>query len=352
MKTVLLTLLVFGLIIMLHETGHFIFAKLFGVKVEEFSFGMGPALWSSRRRGTQYSVRAFPIGGFVAMEGEDDAGSGAIIKEAHDSSEAVGDPFYVKPTWQRFLILAAGAFMNVVLGFIILLIITMSSELIGTSTVAAFDENAVSAQYLQAGDQILRVNGYSVGGYNDAIFQMFRDEDGVIDFSILRNGEKLDVTVPFPTEELSDGITGMRMDFKFLGEEVTFGNALGYASQWTVSMVKQVWYSVLDIISGRYGLQAVSGPVGTATVISQASSQGARTFWLLVAYITINVGVFNLLPLPALDGGRLLFVIIEMVFRRPVPAKYEAWVHRIGIILLLGLIILITYSDIYKLITA
>ena len=139
------------------------------------------------------------------------------------------------------------------------------------------------------------------------------------------------------------------MDFKFLGEPVSFRNTLSYAWHWTFSLVKQVWYSVIDILSGRYGLQAISGPVGTATIISQASSQGLRTFLLLIAYITINVGVFNLLPLPALDGGRILFVLIEMIFRRPVPTKFEAWVHRIGIILLLGLIAVVTFSDITKL---
>ena len=178
---------------------------------------------------------------------------------------------------------------------------------------------------------------------------MLRDQDGVIDFTLIRDGEEMLVTVPFRTEELADGITGMQMDFKFQGIPVTFGNTLSYAWHWTFSLVKQVWYSVLDVVTGRYGLQAISGPVGTATVISEASSQGLRTFLLLVAYITINVGVFNLLPLPALDGGRLLFVLIEMIFRKPVPPKLEAWVHRIGIALLFGLIIVVTFSDIVKL---
>lgn len=351
MKTVLLTILVFGLIIILHEGGHFMMAKLFHVKVEEFSFGMGPDLWKMKRKGTQYSIRAFPIGGYVAMEGEDDAGSGAVVKDELDASEATGDPLYSKPAWQRFLILAAGALMNLLLGMVILIIITASSQIVGTTTVAQFDEGAVSAQYLQAGDKVLKVNQYSVNCYSDAIFQLYRDEDGTIDMTVLRDGQKLTVTVPFHTEPQQDGTTGLQIDFKFQGEKASFANTVSYSWNWTVSLVKQVWYSITDIISGRYGLKAISGPVGTATVISQASAAGLRTFLLLVAYITINVGVFNLLPLPALDGGRLLFVIIEMIFRRPVPTRYEAWVHRVGIILLLGLIVLITYSDIVKLVT-
>lgn len=351
MKTILLTILVFGLIIILHEMGHFLLARLFHVKIEEFSFGMGPAIWSTAKKGTRYSIRVFPIGGYVAMEGEDDAGSGAIVKEPDAFSQAEGQPFNEKPAWQRFFILMAGAVMNILLGLIILIIITASSKIIGTTTIAVFDENAVSAQYLEVGDEILKINNYSVSSYNDAIFQLYRDEDGVIDITVLREGEKKTVTVPFHTEETDDGLSGMLLDFKFLGVDVTLGNAISYSWNWTVSLVKQVWYSLVDIVSGRYGLKAISGPVGTATVISEASSQGMRSFWLLVAYITINVGVFNLLPLPALDGGRLFFVLIEIIFRKPVPQKYEAWVHRIGIMLLFGLIILVTYSDIVKLIT-
>ena len=144
MKTVLLTVLVFGVIIILHETGHFLFAKLFHVKVEEFSFGMGPKLWSREKKGTQYSIRAFPIGGYVAMEGEDDAGSGAVIREEIHSA-AEGDPLYAKPAWQRLIIMVAGAVMNVILGSIMLVVVTAMSGLIGTTTVAVFDENSVSA---------------------------------------------------------------------------------------------------------------------------------------------------------------------------------------------------------------
>ena len=182
MKTVILTILVFGVIIMLHESGHFLFAKLFHVKVEEFSFGMGPKLWSRIKRGTQYTIRAFPIGGYVAMEGEDDAGSGAVVREKIVSA-AEGSPLYEKPAWQRFIIMAAGAVMNVILGFIILIVVTAMSGLIGTTTVAVFDEDSVSANYLQAGDEIIKVNGYNTRFYGDATFQMLRDQDGTIDFT-------------------------------------------------------------------------------------------------------------------------------------------------------------------------
>ena len=236
MKTVILTILVFGVIIMLHESGHFLFAKLFHVKVEEFSFGMGPKLWSRIKRGTQYTIRAFPIGGYVAMEGEDDAGSGAVVREKIVSA-AEGGPLYEKPAWQRFIIMAAGAVMNVILGFIILIVVTAMSGLIGTTTVAVFDEDSVSANYLQAGDEIIKVNGYNTRFYGDATFQMLRDQDGTIDFTLIRDGEVMEVTVPFRTEELSDGITGMHMDFKFLGEPVNFSTTITYAWHWTFSLV-------------------------------------------------------------------------------------------------------------------
>ena len=139
------------------------------------------------------------------------------------------------------------------------------------------------------------------------------------------------------------------IDFQCYGKEPTFFSSVGYAFEWTASTVKQVWYSLLDIVTGRFGLSEISGPVGTATIIQQASSQGIRSFLVMVAMITINVGVFNLLPIPALDGGRLLFLLVEIIRRKPVPAKYESVVHAVGLVLMLGLIAVVTFSDIMKL---
>ncbi len=355
--TILLTLVVFGVIITLHELGHFLFAKLFGVRVNEFSFGMGPSLWGKQVGETLYSIRAFPVGGYVAMEGEDE-----------DSAD--GRAFCNKPAWQRFIILAAGAVMNVVLGLLILIALVSRMELLGTNVVADFHEDSVSAQYLQSGDRIVAVNSYNTPGYNDVVFQLIRDEDSVVELEVLRGGdlsmsswerlaagwglndgnlgEKITVTVPFNTMEYEDGTRTVQLDFVFYGVERTLGNTITYAAQWTISVVKQVWYSLMDILTGRFGLKEISGPVGTATIISEASSKGSDSLLMIVAFITINVGVFNLLPIPALDGGRLFFLLVEILFRRPVPAKYEAYVHAVGLVLMLGLIVVVTFSDIFK----
>ena len=360
MVTFLLTVLVFGVIITLHELGHFTFAKLFKVRVNEFSFGMGPQLWSKQGKETRYSIRLLPIGGYVSMEGEDE--------ESGD-----GRAFCNKAPWQRFVILFAGAFMNIVLGLLLLGIITAQMSLLPMNMIAEFYPESTSQEVLQPTDRIIRVNGYSTNNYNDLVFQLMRDEDGVVDLTVLRGADP-DITVwdriasafgasdknmgqviqipqhAFEMEDNGQGGKALIIDFKFYGKEPTFFSALGYSFQWTGSVVKQVWYSLWDIVTGRYGLSEISGPVGTATIIQQASAQGLRTFLVMVAMITINVGVFNLLPIPALDGGRLLFLLVEMVRRKPVPAKYEAWVHGVGLILMLGLIAVVTFSDIMKLI--
>jgi len=358
--TFLLTLLVFGVIITLHELGHFTFAKLFGVQVNEFSFGMGPQLFGWEKGETRYAIRALPIGGYVAMEGEDEeSGSGRA--------------FCNKPPWQRFIILFAGAFMNILLGLLLLGIIAAQMDLIPMNMVADFYPDSTSSQVLQQKDRIIEVNGYDTSGYNDMIFQLVRDQDGVVDLTVLRGGdptltawdrllgafgasEKEQGEIirilghAFQMEDNGQGGRTLVIDFQCYGQENDFLRTVGYSVEWTISIVKQVWYSLLDIITGRFGLSEISGPVGTATIIQQASSQGLRSLLVLAAMITINVGVFNLLPVPALDGGRLLFLLVEMIFRRPIPAKYEAWVHAVGLVLMLGLIAVVTFSDVMKLI--
>lgn len=360
LKTILLTVLIFGVIINIHELGHFLFAKLFGVRVHEFSFGMGPQLLAWKRGETQYSIRLFPIGGFVAMEGEDE--------ESGD-----GRAFCNKPAWQRFVILFAGAGMNLLLGLCLLGFTTSQMNLLGTNVVGRTTEGAASASSLQPGDRIIQVNGYNTPGYNDVVFQLIRDQDGVVDLTVLRGGdlsmtrwertlaslglgkkdpgEKLSLTIPFQMEDAGDGLRVLKIDFVFLGAERTLSNGIYYTFQQTVSTVKQVWYSFLDIITGRFGLSQLSGPVGTASVIQQASSQGLRSLVMLVAYITINVGVFNLLPIPALDGGRLFFLLIGALLRRPIPQQYEAYINAAGMMLLLIFVGIVTFSDVMKLVT-
>lgn len=337
-------LLFFGVIIMIHECGHFACAKLFKVKVNEFSLGMGPALFKRKKDDTLYAVRLFPIGGYVAMEGEDDAS---------EDDRA----FNKKPVWQKMIIVVAGALMNLILGFILMvLLLTTSTDLIGTNTIKEFYPDAVSSQYgLQAGDRFVEIDGHHVWSELDLSFLMSRSQDGVFDFVVERDGEKVTLNdVHFATEQ-QNGITLIQYDFIIIGEQPGFLNIVKNAFTQSASIVRMVWLSVFDLVTGRYGMSELAGPVGTVDIIAdvtaQAVSSGSLTNLLtIMAFITINVGVANLLPLPALDGGRFLFLAVEAVRRKPVNPKYEGYVHAAGLALLLLLMVVVTYNDIARIV--
>lgn len=337
-------LLFFGVIIMIHECGHFACAKLFKVKVNEFSLGMGPALFKRKKGDTLYAVRLFPIGGYVAMEGEDDAS---------EDDRA----FNKKPVWQKMIIVVAGALMNLILGFILMvLLLTTSTDLIGTNTIKEFYPDAVSSQYgLQAGDRFVEIDGHHVWSELDLSFLMSRSQDGVFDFVVERDGEKVTLNdVHFATEQ-QNGITLIQYDFIIIGEQPGFLNIVKNAFTQSASIVRMVWLSVFDLVTGRYGMSELAGPVGTVDIIAdvtaQAVSSGSLTNLLtIMAFITINVGVANLLPLPALDGGRFLFLAVEAVRRKPVNPKYEGYVHAAGLVLLLLLMVVVTYNDIARIV--
>ena len=341
---ILFALLFFGVIIMIHECGHFACAKLFKVKVNEFSLGMGPALFKRKKGDTLYAVRLFPIGGYVAMEGEDDAS---------EDDRA----FNKKPVWQKMIIVVAGALMNLILGFILMvLLLTTSTDLIGTNTIKEFYPDAMSSQYgLQAGDRFVEIDGHHVWSELDLSFLMSRSQDGVFDFVVERDGEKVTLNdVHFATEQ-QNGITLIQYDFIIIGEQPGFLNIVKNAFTQSASIVRMVWLSVFDLVTGRYGMSELAGPVGTVDIIAdvtaQAVSSGSLTNLLtIMAFITINVGVANLLPLPALDGGRFLFLAVEAVRRKPVNPKYEGYVHAAGLALLLLLMVVVTYNDIARIV--
>lgn len=340
---ILIAVLFFGLLIFFHELGHFIFAKLFKVKVHEFAMGMGPTLFKFKKGETKYALRLFPIGGFVSMEGED---------EESDDEGA----FCNKAAWKRFIIVAAGGVINLIMGVLIVAVMLSQSDLIGLPQIHSFEENAVSSQYLQAGDEIKKINGKRVFSEYDLSFLMMRDADGIMEFTVERDGETVVLPeVPFQTYD-NNGVNTIIYDFIIRGVEPGFLNVASNALKQSVSIGRIVWISLLDLVTGQYGLSDLSGPIGTVTFIADAAAQGATQamdftyMFNLMAMIAINIGLFNLLPLPALDGGRIFFIAIEMIFRKRVPAKYEGWVHAVGIVLLLGLMVVISFSDIMKLI--
>ncbi|MGN0527181.1 MAG: M50 family metallopeptidase [Acutalibacteraceae bacterium] len=336
----LLAIFLFGIIIVIHEFGHFSFAKLFKVKVNEFSIGMGPKLFQKQKGETAYSVRLFPIGGFVSMEGED---------EQSDDENA----FNNKPAWQRFIIVAAGAVLNMLLGILVVAICLSCSELVGSRTIHSFMVDATSSQSgLQVGDEIVKINGTHVYSSKGVAYNFVRDVDDKLDITVIRDGEKVTLKdVKFNQFEY-EGKLYIQQDFYLVGEEPTFLNVLENSFRETASIVQMVRLSLVDLCTGKYGMKDVSGPIGTISAIAEntaepeAFSDKILTALNFLSMITINVGMFNLLPIPALDGGRLFFIIIEMITRRSIPKKSEAIVHTIGLILLLILMVVISISDV------
>jgi len=335
--TILKTVIMLGVLILAHEFGHFITAKLSGIKVNEFSLGMGPKIFGKKKGDTQYTLRAFPIGGFVAMEGEDE--------ESDDENS-----YMKKPKWKRAIVLVAGATMNLVLGLIILGVLTCNSNLIGTKVIAGFKEGATSNAKLQQYDEIKKINGHRVAIDNDIIFELVRDEDGLVDFTVVRDGETVELKeVPFAMETAEDGTRSITLDFSVYGKEKNVFGVIGHAFKWTGSVIKTVWVSLIELVTGKYSISELSGPVGVATAVGQASSYGWDSLFMLVAYITINLGVFNLLPFPALDGGKLALLVVELIRGKPLDPKYEGYINLAGLALLFGLMIVVTVSDVIKL---
>lgn len=337
--SIITALLVFSFMIFIHEYGHYIAARRFGVTIEEFSIGMGPRLFShrSKKTGIAYSLRALPIGGFVSMPGEN-GGS--------DDPNALCN----KPVWKRMIVVFAGAFMNFVLGIVIMIYIVVSSPALGSTTIVGFADGSMSeACGLMIGDRIVEVDSSPVHVANELVYEVMRGGINPIDIKVVRGGEEITVPdVRFPTATQS-GVLFASTDFYVAREEKTFATVVKHSFFRSVSTVKMIYESFVDLIGGRYGLDAVSGPIGVTEAIGTTVKTGGFTNLLnLVVMITMNLGVFNLLPLPALDGGRLVFMIVELVRRRPVDPELEAKIHAVGIIALLLLMAAVTYKDITK----
>lgn len=372
-----MALLVLNLLVMIHEFGHFIVAKLCGVKVNEFAIGMGPKLLKWGKGETLYTIRALPIGGFCAMEGEDsEAPTPSALGGNADRGETTTEEhrsFANKKVWQRILIVIAGAAMNLILGFALLLVYNGVLEeprgssqqvLFATTTIASLDEESSAYRTgLRPGDAIVEVNGRRILMDMDLTMEMQNDADGILQMVVRRevDGQLQTKTLDAVTFQVkTDEQTGQRYliyDFALYGEPRTFLNTITYSAKQELSVATLVWRSLVDIVRGNYGLNDLSGPVGTVDVIADAVGDavggsdplaGWRSLVMLMVMITVNLGVFNLLPLPALDGGRLIFLVWEGITRKPVPAKFESLIHFAGIVLLLLLMLLITYSDIRK----
>lgn len=334
----LVAIALFLVLIIIHEFGHFIAAKLLGVRVNEFAVGFGPKLFSKQGKETKYSVNLVPLGGYCAMEGED---------EASGDSRA----FCNKKPWKRFIIVMMGATFNLILGLIIVAITLAPQKAFNSTVVAEFKENAVSEQSgLRVNDKITEVDGRKIFSTYDLSYAFTNVKNGEIDMVVKRDGKKVELNGVKFDSATENGINYLTVDFYVYGIKKNVGSYLKQTVSTSISYCAVVWRSLIDLIGGKYGISAVSGPVGVTAAIGSAAKANLADMLPIMALITINLGIFNLLPIPALDGGRLLFILIEMIFRKPVPQKYEAIVHAVGFAILIGFMILITAKDIWSLI--
>lgn len=333
----LIAILLFLVLILIHEFGHFIAAKLLGVRVNEFAVGFGPKLFSVKGKETLYRFNLIPFGGYCAMEGEEE--------ESADQKA-----FCNKKPWRRFIIVAMGAIFNLLLGLIIVAIVLAPQKAFLSTVVGGFEENAKSQQTgLAVDDKILEVDGRKIYTTYDLSYSFTNVDDGKIDITVLRDGkEKVLKDVTFETEE-ENGISYLTVDFSVYGIEKTVGSYIKQTFKTAVSYCAVIWRSLLDMIGGKYGISAVSGPVGVTAAIGDVARQSLTAVLPIMALISINLGLFNLFPIPALDGGRLLFILIEMILKRPIPQKYESVIHAIGFVILIAFMIIIAAKDIWML---
>lgn len=442
---IIIGVLLFMLIIFFHEGGHFIAAKRSGVQVNEFSLGMGPKIISFKKGETQYSLRLLPIGGYCAMEGED---------EESDNPRA----FNNAKVWKRMIIIIAGAVMNILLGFIMMFVIVVQSPEYSSTTVAQFYEFAYSANSgLKSGDTFVKINDYSIHTAQDISFAVATTKCKKVDGSsvtiykedctsylyelyvsfytdktfvkenkkqivkihkILTEGvhkinavntkseadklykeyyDKMEIAagqVDYKIPDIKERKTRQRfvtdaevirdgkhvvlknlefytflkskdakdpsvtIDFSVKPIEKNFGTVIEQTGKQTVSTIRMVWSSIVGLIQGQFSFKDISGPVGAASAITQVASEGLKSSFgdavnnilFVMMIITVNLGIFNMLPFPALDGGRFLFLLIEAVFHKPIPRKVEKIVNAVGLILLLGFMAVITFKDVIQLI--
>lgn len=346
---------------------------------------MGPKLISkkSKKTGIAYSLRLLPFGGFVSMVGENDEGmieadsvdgesgeSGAsdASGESGSTKTPVQDPRALcqKPVWQRIIITAAGGVMNLLLGLILSAVFVCSSEVIGAPIVAQFSENAVSQkQGLMLEDVITHVNGKPVSSHMEVSYAILHDGFEPVDLTVRRNvtfrrndegvvtswsgGDVVELKdVTFGTEE-TEGIVLGQMDFKVLRVAKTPFNVIGQTFGNMRLAVRQVWDGLVDLITGHVGVDQVSGPVGVTNEIGKAASMGFSSFIYIVLVITVNLGLLNLFPIPALDGGRIVFQLIELIFRKPVPRRIEGLIHMAALMVLMLFMLIVTGRDLFKL---
>ena len=343
--TLIYFILILGVIILIHEFGHFIFAKKAGIYVYEFSIGMGPRIfkWTRKNDETEYSIRLIPIGGFVQMAGE----------EIEDDPEVPKDKkFSAKTFGQKFMTVIAGIMNNFLLAIFLYFIIALFTGAPQNKAIVG----EISKDYpaytsgLQTGDRILKLNGKDASTYDTLALQLQVNTGEDITLEVERDGKNIEVELtPKKVKENGEGI--YRYGFAITDKvETGFFASLKYAFSKTFSLIHQMILIIGYLITGNLGINALSGPVGIFGIVGTAADAGIWSVLSLIALLSVNVGFINLSPIPAFDGGRLIFIIIEKIKGKPVGPKLENTIHAVGLFLLMALMLLITYNDIIRLI--
>lgn len=347
--TIVFTVLLFGLLIFIHELGHYTAARSFGVGIREFSIGMGPKLKSWKGKVNDFSIRAFPIGGYVSMVGETSADK---PEEGDEGKTGLNE----KPLWQRAIVILAGPMMNLIFGFILMLIFVICLRVLPTTTVDRFGSGSISnASGLSIGDRIIEIDGTSVHVYNDMAYIIALRGKEPLDVKVIRNGEEIVLTdVIFPVDS-SSGISMGDIDFLPKYSEKSFGSVMYNAFWQSYSTIRMTYESLFRTVKGEYGMDAVSGPIGIGNqveeVITSSSDMYVTCMNLLsmAMLISVSLGIMNLLPIPVLDGGHLLFYIIEAIRRKPLSEKTQATINAVFMILLFGFMIFVSLKDLFNL---
>ena len=351
---VLAAILIFGVLIAVHEVGHFAAAKLCGVRVNEFSIGMGPLVWHRETEETQYSFRLLPIGGYCALEGE-------------DTDNGDERSFARQGFWKKFLILAAGSGMNFLTGLVIVLALYAGAGGYLTDQVAGFapEFSLEGEDGLMEGDVFYKIDGYRTYLRGDAELFLSYHQGDTMDLEVIRDGERV-VLEDFPlrrqtyTDQSGETYTGFGL---YVGAHLTEASLLTwlqYSWYQALDFVQLVWFSLVQLFTGGASMEDLSGPVGIVATITEmgTSAETASVAWTGIFYfaalLAVNLAVMNLLPLPALDGGRIFFLAVDalalLLFRRRVPEKYQAAVNAVGFVVLMGFMLLVTLQDVWKLV--
>ena len=361
-------IIAFSLLIISHELGHFFAAKWSGIAVLEFSIGMGPKIFSVTKQGTMYSLRLLPIGGYVRMDGEDDGmeipsqadsdGSRQDYNEylrqadSENSSEevAIGCAFPNAPMGKRALTMIAGSAMNLLTALFAMTLLVISGGVIPSTVVDSYKEENISAQYgLMPGDKIMKINDGKIHISSDIVYSMMRSNGKPLTFTVVRDGTTVVLPdIAFPTYE-EQGMTFSYPDFFCTRKSINPATIVNEVFFRCIFIVKEVYSSIGGLFSGEIPISELSGPVATTQAIGEVSKQGFESLVYFMVFISINIGIMNLLPFPALDGGRLLLILIELIRGKPLRREAEGWINFAGFAALMVLIVYVTYQDILKL---